>query len=183
MSFTARKFLFSVLSAAYVCVVATGCSSMKIEQFEGTQPKFVLEEYFAGKTRAWGVVHDRFGKLRRQFTVDITGTWDGEKLVLVEDFLYSDGEKDQRIWTITKIDEHTYQGKAGDIIDVATGKLYGNALQWQYSMDLKMGEGDRTRVSFNDWMYLQPDNMLFNRAMISKLGIDVAEVSIFFRKL
>ena len=46
-----------------------------------------------------------------------------------------------------------------------------------------MGEGDRTRVSFNDWMYLQPDNMLFNRAMISKLGIDVAEVSIFFRKL
>ncbi len=36
-----------------------------------------LEEYFAGKTRAYGVFQDRFGTLRRQLTVDLDGAWTG----------------------------------------------------------------------------------------------------------
>jgi len=52
----------------------TGCSTMKPEDFEGREPRFVLEEYFAGKTKAWGIFQDRFGTLRRQFTVDIMAT-------------------------------------------------------------------------------------------------------------
>ena len=40
---------------------------MKIEDFENTEPKFVLEEYFLGKTKAWGMFEDRFGRIQRQF--------------------------------------------------------------------------------------------------------------------
>ena len=55
---------------------------MKIEDFKGKQPKFTLEQYFNGETRAWGIVKDRFGNIRRQFSVDMTGSWDGQVLTL-----------------------------------------------------------------------------------------------------
>jgi len=163
------------------CLFATGCGSMKIEDFANTEPKLVLEDYFAGKTKAWGIFEDRFGDIRRQFVVDIDGQWDGNELVLTEDFIYSDGETEQRIWTIKKIDEHTYSGTAADVVGEAVGKTYGQALNWRYTLDLKVG--DKTwKVNFDDWMVLQPDGVLMNRAKVSKWGFNVGEVTIFFRK-
>ena len=76
---------------------------MKIEDFENTEPSLVLEEYFAGEVQAAGIFEDRFGRLRRQFTADINGTWNGRELVLDEKFIYDDGETDQRVWTIKKV--------------------------------------------------------------------------------
>jgi hypothetical protein len=156
---------------------------MKPQDFENSTPTLRIEEYFAGKTRAWGIFEDRFGTLRRDFIVDITGTWDEttQTLTLDEDFTYSDGEKDRRIWTIRKIDRHTYSGTAGDIIGSASGEAYGKALNWRYTMDLKVGEGS-WRVNFDDWMFLADSETLINRARVSKFGIDIGEVSLFFRK-
>ena len=47
----------------------TGCSSMKLENFSNAKQTFVLEEYFAGKTTAWGLYEDRFGTVKRQFGI------------------------------------------------------------------------------------------------------------------
>lgn len=155
---------------------------MEPETFAGTEPRLVIEEYFAGQTKAWGIFEDRFGKLRRQFTVDIVGRWDGDTLVLEEDFTFADGEKSRRVWRIKKLDDHAYEGRADDVIGTARGFSYGNALQWRYDMDLKVG--DRTwRVGFNDWMFLQPGGVLINRAKVSKWGINVGEVTLAFQKL
>ena len=44
-----------------------------------------------GADRAWGQFQDRFGEVRRRFRVEVDGTWDGETLTLVEDFVYNDG--------------------------------------------------------------------------------------------
>ncbi len=155
---------------------------MKPEDFDGTTPRFILEEYFSGNVRAWGVFQDRFGRLRRQFVVDIQGTWDGEVLTLVEDFVYDDGEVDQRIWTIHKIDEHNYLGTADDVVGTATGISYGNALNWQYDFDLQVGD-NTFRVHFDDWMFQQDDDVMINRAEVTKWGFTVGEASIFFRRL
>ncbi len=38
-----------------------GCGSMKPSDFSNGKPTFVLEEYFSGKTKAWGIFVDRFG--------------------------------------------------------------------------------------------------------------------------
>ena len=41
------------------------CSTdMNINDFSNNKPKFKLEEYFNGKTEAWGMFHDRFGNLK-----------------------------------------------------------------------------------------------------------------------
>ncbi|MEX2311790.1 MAG: DUF3833 domain-containing protein [Rhodospirillales bacterium] len=154
---------------------------MKPVDFKNATPRLVIEDYFNGKTRASGMFEDRFGNLRRQFTVDITGTWDGDALVLDEHFLYADGERDRRVWTITKTGPNTYQGHADDVIGSATGQAYGNALNWRYEMDLKVGDGT-LRVHFNDWMFLQPSGMLLNRARVSKLGVEIGTVTLAFVK-
>ena len=154
---------------------------MKPEDFAGQGSRLVLEDYFEGQTRAWGIFEDRFGNLRRQFTVDIEGTWDGEQLTLVEDFVFADGEEDQRIWRIRKIDDHNYEGRADDVVGVANGRAYGNALNWQYRMLLRVG-GSEWNVGFDDWMFLQEDGVLINRASVSKLGFEIGRVTLFFKK-
>jgi len=115
----------------------SGCTGMKPTDFKNANPTLRIETYFQGKTQAWGIFEDRFGTLRRQFTVDIDGSWDGKELVLDERFQYSDGETDRRVWTIRKTGAHSYEGSADDVIGVARGEAYGNALNWQYDMDLK----------------------------------------------
>jgi len=154
---------------------------MKLEDFEGREPRLVLEDFFEGKTKAWGMFHDRFGNLRREFEVDITGSWDGTTLTLDEEFDYADGEQDRRVWTIKKIDENTYTGTADDILGVASGKTFGNALNWTYDMDLKVGDGS-WRVKFDDWMFLQPGGVLLNRASVSKWGFEIGVVTLSFSR-
>ena len=171
-----KLIIFSI-----VLMVLNGCAKMKPIDFKNTVPQFILEEYFAGKTAAWGIFEDRFGNIRRQFSVDINGTWNGRELILDEHFIYSDGERDQRIWTIEKIDLHTYIGRAGDVIGTAQGKAYGNALNWQYDMELKIGKS-KIQVHFNDWMFLQSSGVLLNRAKISKFGIELGTVTLAFLK-
>ena len=170
--------LFTALTAL---VILNSCTSMKPSDFSSSTPELVIEEYFVGETQAWGLFEDRFGRLRRQFTVDITGEWDGKLLVLDEHFQFSDGETDRRIWKITKTGPHSYEGRAGDVIGVAQGEAYGNALNWRYDMDLKVGDGT-LRVHFNDWMFLQPSGVLLNRARVTKFGFDIGEVTLAFMK-
>lgn len=174
------KRLVAVLITA---IGITGCAgSMKPEDFDGKEPRFVIENYFAGRTKAWGIFEDRFGNLRREFVVDIDGRWDGKQLILDERFVYSDGEKEQRLWTIDKIDEHTYSGAAGGVVGKAQGKSYGNVLNWRYDFDLKV-DGDTWRVKFNDWMFLQPDGVMLNKAEVSKWGIHIGTVTLAFRQI
>ena len=170
------------LFALFVTVLAiNGCSTMKPTDFQNASPKLAIEDYFNGRVEAYGLFEDRFGTLRRQFTVTIDGTWDGEVLVLDERFAYSDGETDRRVWTIRKKGPHLYEGAADDIIGTATGESYGNALNWRYTMDLKVGDGS-LRVRFDDWMFLLTQDVMMNRAKVSKFGIEIGTVTLAFVK-
>ena len=154
---------------------------MKPEDFKEAKPRFAVEEYFAGKTTAWGIFTDRFGNVRSQFVVDIDGAWTGKILTLDEKFTYSTGEHERRVWTITKVDENTYTGTAGDVVGTAKGRSFGNALYWNYFLNLKVGS--RTwKVHFDDWMFLQPQGVLLNRAVVTKFGFELGQVQIAFRK-
>lgn len=155
---------------------------MKIDDFADTGPEFVPEEYFLGHTKAWGFFQDRFGTVRREFVVDIEGTMDGDVLVLDEDFVYADGEIDNRVWRIRHLGDGRYEGEADDIIGTATGERRGKAMRWGYDFDLAVG--DRTwRVTFDDWMFLQQDpTVMINRTTVSKWGFTLGEVYIFFQK-
>lgn len=164
-----------------ITVLLSACSGMKPEQFADVEPKLVLEEYFDGKVYAWGIFEDRFGQVKRQFQVDIDGRWDGKQLVLDEAFLFDDGERSRRVWTITKYSNERYSGTAADVVGEAEGIASGNALNWRYQMMLKVGDGE-WQVSFDDWMFLQPGGVMVNRAVVSKWGIELGQVTLFFAR-
>jgi hypothetical protein len=154
---------------------------MNPRDFSDSSQSLDLFDYFEGETVAWGLFEDRFGKVRRQFRVDIKGTVDGDTLVLDEAFLYSDGEQQQRTWTILRTSDSTYSGQAEDVVGEARGETGGNALHWTYTMNLKVGDR-HLRVAFDDWMFLQPDGVLLNRARVSKFGLGIGSVTLAFRK-
>lgn len=153
---------------------------MKIQQFAGSSPALKLEDYFTGDIDAWGIFEDRLGNLRRQFTVSIHGEYDGKHLTLSESFLYDDGEADQRFWTITPSGDNRYVGVADDVVGQAEGIVCGNAFYWSYKMRLKVGK-HHIKVKFDDWMYLQPKDTLINRAKVSRWGITLGYVTLFFQ--
>lgn len=171
----------SLIGSILIALSLTGCSSMKPENFRGSQEKLDLFDYFKGKTLAWGIFEDRFGNIRRQFQVDINGTISGDVLILDEQFIYDDGEQDQRIWKIRETGNQTYEGRADDVIGTAKGEIQGNALHWEYYLNLKVGEGSY-KVHFDDWMFLQPGGVLINKARLSKFGIEIGNVILFFKK-
>ena len=141
------------------------CSTdMNINDFSDKKPKFKLEEYFNGKTEAWGMFHDRFGNLKRSFKVDIEGTLESN-ILLDEKFLYDDGEKDTRIWTIKILGDNKYSGEASDVVGKAEGISSGNALNWKYKLNLKVKDSTVV-VDFDDWMFLQDKGILINRAEV-----------------
>ena len=75
---------------------------MRPSDFAESKPIFKLENYFFGTTMASGIFQDRFGQVRRQFSVEISGSIEDGVLILDEKFLYDDGEVDRRIWRIIK---------------------------------------------------------------------------------
>ena len=140
-----------------------------------------LEEFFTGRIRAYGLFEDRFGNVRRQFIVDIDASWDGERLVLDEHFIFSDGERSRRVWRMRKTGPNDWVGEADDVIGVATGRVAGNALNFRYTIDLDIGSR-KLRTRFDDWLFLQPDGVLINRAHVTWWGIEIGQVTITFRR-
>lgn len=176
------RLIAPVLAAGLASAATTGCaSSPSNERFQDAPRQLVLEEYFLGETSAYGLFEDRFGKVRRQFKVDITGELDGDRLTLTEKFLYDDGERETRIWEIDVLGDGRYRGTAGDVTGLAEGQVSGNAFNWKYKVDLKVG-GSVWNVGFNDWMFLMEDDVLLNRAYVTRYGIEIGQVTIAFRK-
>ena len=129
-----------------------GCTNMKPQDFSDTEPKFELFDYFAGETRAWGLFENRFGTVKRQFHVSITGTIQDEILTLDEKFTYSDGEIDTRIWQIEKKSDSYYEGRANDVVGIAKGIASGNSLNWQYDLNLKALLKQNSVNQINKWI-------------------------------
>lgn len=173
-----RQGFFALLMGCIV--ILSGCKA-NIEDYAQAQPKLDIFAWFAGDSVAYGMVQDYSNKQTRRFTVKIRGDVAGDTLTLHEDFVYDDGEKQTRVWHIRKLADGSYSGSAGDIIGTATGHSAGNAFNWKYVMDVKSG-GSTYRLTFDDWIYQQDEQHLFNVTSLTKFGVEVARVSIFFEK-
>ena len=100
------------ISLIIVIFLFTSCSknTMKPEDFKNKEPRLIIEEYLSGNVKAWGVLQNRSGKVTRQFSANLDGSWDGKQLILREKFNWDDGEVQNREWTIKKIDDNKMYG-------------------------------------------------------------------------
>ena len=164
-------------------ILITSCSgnSMKPTDFKDQKPRLIIEEYLSGNVKAWGILQNRSGKVTRQFSADLNGKWDGNQLILDERFNWSDGEVQTRQWKISKIDEHNYEGTAGDVVGLAKGYSYGPAFKFEYVLLVPI-KGKEIKITFDDWIFKQDERVAINRASMTKFGIKVAELTVMFVK-
>ena len=140
-----------------------------------------LIRFFTGKTVADGKFAAING-LKRNFTVKLTGHWNGRKLTLIEDFVYSDGVKNRKTWLMTKTAEGRYTGTREDVVGTATVKVSGQTARFSYFVDIDEGPGENI-VRFYDTLKFAPDNKTMkNTALVTKYGLPVARVRVDFRR-
>jgi hypothetical protein len=176
------KRLRLALSAGALALLLGGCAAPSPADYAQETPKLELRHYLNGPLLAHGIFTDRSGQVKRRFTVKLQGSWQGDTGVLEEDFEYSDGSKERRVWTIKELGGGRYSGTAADVVGSATGEAAGNALRWSYTLKLPV-DGKIIEVDFDDWMYLIDDKVMLNKARMSKFGIELGQVTLSFQKL
>lgn len=62
-----------------------------------------LESFFRGQMVATGAVENLRDGTRRPFTIAMTASWAGTVGTLSEEVAYADGEKQHKVWSLTKI--------------------------------------------------------------------------------
>jgi hypothetical protein len=180
-----RRGFFTRLAAGGLVLaagaVSWGCSAPTVAHYAAETPRLDLKQYFNGRLDAWGIFQDRSGAVVRRFTVVMNCRWEGEVGTLEEDFTYSDGKTERRVWTLREVGPGRYVGTAGDVIGQAQGAVQGNALNWRYTLALPV-DGRVWHFEFDDWMFLVDDRVMLNRAVMSKFGIRLGEVTLSFVK-
>lgn len=167
---------------AVILISLSGCASMQAKDFIKNEPRFIPEEYFLGKTRGDGVFYGPTGKVAARFGVDLEGSWDGSTLTLKEQLVYDWGETVKRTFLIRKLDDHRYEVTADDLVEPGLIESYGNALRWRYRLRQKVGDRVLT-LRFDDWMFLERDGVVLNRAEARWTLFHAGEVFMAVRKV
>ncbi len=156
---------------------------MSVTRYKTNKPKLKLENFFSGEISAWGLFEDPFGIVRKRFTCKIIGTWNKKSKILniEENFLYDDGIREYRNWKLRKKNINCYEGTTDSLVGKATGYISGNTFHWKYTFVLSLF-GNKTKVRFDDWMYLQDKNVIINKAKMKKFGIKLGTVILFYKK-
>jgi Protein of unknown function (DUF3833) len=176
-----RRLLMAAAGGALLATLA-GCAGPAPADYAAEKPVLDLKTYFNGELTAHGLFTDRSGRVVRRFTVAMTGTWNGAQGTLDERFTYSDGNTERRVWRLTDLGNGRYEGRADDVVGVAQGLAAGNALNWRYTLALPV-DGRVWEVQFDDWMYLMDNQVMLNKAAMSKFGVHLGEVTLsFYRK-
>ena len=162
----------------FLILLAAGCASMQPRDFASSPTRFELDRFFVGHCKSWGVFENPNGTPRRDFTCDNVGRRGADGAVtLTQHFRFSDGKTQQRVWRIWRLDQTHWEATANDLIGVARGEGQGNAFSWEYTITANPKNPFAT-VHIRQWMY-QPEGTqdLMTRLVITKLGVELFEVS------
>lgn len=162
----------------FTTILLTGCTGMKIEDFNNTSPEFIPQEYFNGKLRAYGLVKDRSGKITRTFKGTMIGSWDKDGVgTLDEYFVYNDGEEMKRVWTLRPTADKKFIVTANDIIGESPMIANGNTVMLDYIMRIPYNDSTLD-IAVQDWLHLQEDGVIINHSKMKKFGFVVGELVI-----
>jgi Protein of unknown function (DUF3833) len=168
-----------LISASLLTCLAA-CSGPPAISAAVNAPPFTLEGFFTGKTVGKGSFVSAIAGVNRPMVVTTRGRWDGKTLVLREDFVFADGEKDVKTWRFTRVSSGVYEGTREDVVGKAVVRQVGNTVQLTYSADVKSKDGSVTRLDFADTIAPLDQRRVLNKATVSKFGIPIGEISIIF---
>ena len=151
-----------------------GCAGgLAPSSFDGAEPVFRPEAFFAGTTRSTGVLQNRSGAPTQRFRVEGMGELlqDGS-FRLEQRVSFGADAPTMRTWLLRRVDPHRYTATLTDAAGPVRAEAYGDLLHLEYAMKSPFGGW------MEQWMYLQPDGRtVLNEATITVFGVVVARVS------
>ncbi len=169
-----RVFYAIVLSVQLL--ITAGCSSVSVTDYRERQPSFEPSEFFVGALSAHGVIKNFSGDVTRSFNADIVGCWNDGVGALDEKFLFDNGERQTRFWTLQPTDgAGRYRATAGDVVGIGDAQWSGNALFLNYVLRIALEEGD-IDVAIDDRMYRVGDDVVINESVMRKFGVKVGTI-------
>lgn len=172
----------SLVGVLMMGLLIGGCSSNSVDMYKNDTPKLSLEQYLNGHIKGQGVVQNWRGKVVTRFAFAGDAHWKDDVGTFDEKMTYYNGDVDTRVWTIKKVSEGHYIGTTPDVIGHADIRVSGNAMNWHYQMNVKVGKSTY-KLSFDDWMFLMKDGVLVNLNTFKKFGFSVGHLSLFMQKV
>lgn len=168
------KYFHAVAVAFGLCLLAA-CASVSVEDYASQTPRFVPEKFFNGPLLASGVLKDRGGRVTRRFVANIDAAWVDGVGTLDEAFLFDDGERSRRVWTLTPTETGVYRATASDVVGDGEARVAGNAMFLDYVLRVPY-KGDTIDLTIDDRMYLISPDLLINESVMRKFGFRVGEI-------
>ncbi|MFN6976990.1 MAG: DUF3833 family protein [Gemmobacter sp.] len=156
-----------------------GCATVPPAPTGDTVP-VTLDSAFIGRTTGAGVFRDITGTERR-FTARLNGTLRGDRLTVVEDFVYDDGQQDRLTWVFDRAGPGRWTGRREDTVGTATVVEEGGIVRLTYLADFR-SQAAVTRLGFEDVIYARPDGLIVNEGIVTRLGVPVGRVRFEIRR-
>jgi hypothetical protein len=149
---------------------------------EGPREPITLDKAFLGKATGAGVFKVDLTGSERRFTARLDGRLVGDRLTVVEDFFYEDGEQNRLTWVFDRTGPHRWSGRREDTVGIAEVIETCSEIRLSYIADFQSGD-DVTRLGFEDVIYFDPDGRVINDAIVTRFGIPVGRVRFEMRPL
>ncbi len=175
------KSYVRLLLVVVASMVLISCSSVEPKTYANQSPQFEFNKFLQGNLTGWGIFQGRDGEVQKRFRIDMTANWQGNVGTFVENFTFNDGTKQVRRWTLTRIDDHHYTGKANDSVGEGKGEVWGNSMHWNYTIKTETDSGTYD-LDYDYWMHMIDDKTLINRATLSKFGYTLGDIAVTFHK-
>jgi hypothetical protein len=145
------------------------------------QGSLTLDQAFRGRTKGIGVFRVPIAGVERRFRVDLVGRVQGDRLTVVEDFFFDDGEVDRLTWRFRRAGPGRWTGRREDTVGEATVIETGNEIRLAYLADVR-SKGQVTRLGFADVIYRRADGVIINEAVVTRHGLPVGTVLFELRR-
>jgi hypothetical protein len=158
---------------------------MAIDDFVGTVPVFLPEQFFAGQLEGWAVIESPIGGLQKRASIKASGRIDQETgaILFTETYTFDDGHSDTLHWTIRKSGPGDYVGIENRLDGEAFGEQAGCAFHWKYTRETPQPNGKSTKLNFDDWFYAIDEHACIVRGSSGRAGLPFATAHVTYRKL
>ncbi|TVP70138.1 MAG: DUF3833 family protein [Rhodobacteraceae bacterium] len=96
-----------------------------------------LEDAFTGRATGQGVFRVTLTGSERRFRADLNGRLVGDRLTVVEDFFYDDGEENTLTWVFDRAGPGRWTGRRDDTVGFAEVVERGDEIRLSYTADFE----------------------------------------------
>jgi hypothetical protein len=141
-----------------------------------------LGVFLTGRLVAEGKFSDYVAGSTRGLRVNISGVSRGSTLNLVEDMVYSDGEKRKYVWKFTQVNGE-YVGQRPDLIGKAKVTQNADAIEISYRANIILPDGKEQVLDFVEVLTFKSEDSAKFKIKVSKFFIPVADADLTIKKL